>query len=148
MSEILLTAILEKLNHIDKHQQSILAGQEGLKELFDSKLLSENTCAVQALNRDLKSLHIPEEVKISKQITHINGGVRFVLITLISAILGFGSFSMYCYTKYTDYKRFAKSYEAYEENRKWNLGFFEYMKAKNPRDTEKYRNEHPYPVSR
>jgi hypothetical protein len=111
--------------------------------------IQDNTKQVKSLQGALNDVKIPKEItsmiKHQYEHKHINGGVRFMLITMISVILIAAGISGYCHHKYYELKDFEKNYNLYVQNNDWQIAFFGYMSDKHPKELKKYINEHPLP---
>jgi hypothetical protein len=72
--------------------------------------IQDNTKQVKSLQGALNDVKIPKEItsmiKHQYEHKHINGGVRFMLITMISVILIAAGISGYCHHKYYELKDF------------------------------------------
>lgn len=140
-NEILLTKLEQCIDafnafNIDKVTLTIQAVQDNMEQ-------------VKCLQGALNDVKIPKEVtstiKHQYEHKHINGGVRFMLISMVSVILIAAGISCYCYNKYYELKDFEKNYNAYTQNNDWQILLFNYMCDKHPKELKKYINEHPLP---
>ena len=136
MSEIILQALIEKVEQLDKKFENFDASE--IKR--NSEIVAANLKALQQLEQKIIQLKIPEEIKMQSKITHthINSGVRFMLVTLISVILMATVFCGYFYQENTQLFSFKKEYREYQQQLKWHESFFLYMQKKNPKDTKKF----------
>lgn len=109
-------------------------------EKFEASKIEENTQVSKELIDALQHLNIPKEIVSHNKITHhhINGGVRFMLITLISVILSAVIVSGYFYNENMQLTEFKNHYVQYQKQLQWHEKFFNYMAKKNPRDTKTF----------
>ncbi len=114
---------------------------------LNTKLIVENIKQIKGLHDSLKSIEIPKEIILKNQYTyehkHLNAGVRFMLVTLLSVILISTCVSVYFYSRYTEVKGFVDNFDYYNKTSDWQLSFLEYMRTKHPKDTEAYMKDHP-----
>lgn len=137
INEILKTKLeqtIDSFNQLDKDliKKNIAASNEVCKML-------------DKVSNDIHNLKISEDVTINHfhEHKHLNAGVKFMLIMLLSVILSASGFCWYYNSKYNDYKQFAEHYEQYQQNIKWSNSFFNYMYQKNPKDIKRYLKENP-----
>ena len=116
---------------------------------LNTKLIVENIKQIKGLHDSLKSIEIPKEIILKNQYTyehkHLNAGVRFMLVALLSVILISTGVSVYFYSRFTEVKGFVDNFDYYNRTSNWQLSYFKYMEAKHPKDTEAFMQVHPMP---
>jgi len=132
-----------------KLEQTIDTFNQSDKKIIEKNIaaIAENNKKLDKLSDDIHELKIPEEVNVSHfhEHKHLNAGVRFMLIVVITVILTASILCWYWHSKYEAYKQFSENYDRYQKNMQWCNDFLQYMYQKNPKDTKAYLKGAPPP---